>query len=168
MCIRDRAWSPVRKALYVAFHDFKRILLTQYVDQLPQPPLVVASPYSVDQLTTIAFGADGRGLIGWPEHPSGAALLEGEVVIRAALLNPDGTLRAGPDGSAAPPTEVRPMSAAQPMPGTQSIRRAVAMLEAFTDERPSWSVSDLAEMIHLNRTTAYRLLTALELSLIHI
>ena len=54
------------------------------------------------------------------------------------------------------------MSAAQPMPGTQSIRRAVAMLEAFTDERPSWSVSDLAEMIHLNRTTAYRLLTALE------
>jgi hypothetical protein len=96
------AWSPVRKALYVAFHDFKRILLTQYVDQLPQPPLVVASPYSVDQLTTIAFGADGRGLIGWPEHPSGAALLEGEVVIRAALLNPDGTLRAGPDGSAAP------------------------------------------------------------------
>ena len=54
------------------------------------------------------------------------------------------------------------MSAADPMPGTQSIRRAVAMLEAFTDERPSWNVSDLAEMIHLNRTTAYRLLTALE------
>lgn len=54
------------------------------------------------------------------------------------------------------------MSAADPMPGTQSIRRAVAMLEAFTDERPAWNVSDLAETVHLNRTTAYRLLTALE------
>ena len=48
------------------------------------------------------------------------------------------------------------------MAGTQSIQRAVAMLEAFTDERPSWNVSDLAEAVGLNRTTAYRLLTALE------
>lgn len=54
------------------------------------------------------------------------------------------------------------MSAADPMPGTQAIRRAVAMLEAFTDERPSWNVSDLAQEIQLNRTTAYRLLAALE------
>lgn len=51
---------------------------------------------------------------------------------------------------------------ADPMPGTQSIRRAVAMLEAFTDEQPSWNVSDLAQAIRLNRTTTYRLLTALE------
>ncbi len=51
---------------------------------------------------------------------------------------------------------------AEPMAGTQSIQRAVAMLEAFTDERPSWNVSDLAEAVGLNRTTAYRLLTALE------
>lgn len=50
----------------------------------------------------------------------------------------------------------------EPMAGTQSIQRAVAMLEAFTDERPAWSVSDLAEQVGLNRTTAYRLLTALE------
>lgn len=50
----------------------------------------------------------------------------------------------------------------EPVPGTQSIQRAVSMLEAFTDERPSWGVSDLAEAIGLNRTTAYRLLTALE------
>lgn len=50
----------------------------------------------------------------------------------------------------------------EPIAGTQSVQRAVAMLEAFTDERPAWSVSDLAETIGLNRTTAYRLLTALE------
>jgi DNA-binding IclR family transcriptional regulator len=36
------------------------------------------------------------------------------------------------------------------------------MLEAFTDERPSWSAGDLAEAVGLNRTTVYRLLTALE------
>jgi IclR family acetate operon transcriptional repressor len=51
---------------------------------------------------------------------------------------------------------------AEPMGGTQTIRRAVTMLEAFTDERPSWNVSDLAERVGLNRTTVYRLLTALE------
>lgn len=51
---------------------------------------------------------------------------------------------------------------ADPVAGTQTIRRAVAMLEAFTDERPSWNVSELAERVGLNRTTTYRLLSALE------
>lgn len=51
---------------------------------------------------------------------------------------------------------------ADPVAGTQSVRRAVAMLEAFTDDRPTWNVTDLAEYIGLNRTTTYRLLTALE------
>ncbi len=50
----------------------------------------------------------------------------------------------------------------EPMAGTQSVLRAVAMLEAFTDERPVWNASDLAGAVGLNRTTAYRLLTALE------
>lgn len=46
--------------------------------------------------------------------------------------------------------------------GTQAVRRAVALLERFSDERPSWTVTDLAEAVNLNRTTTYRLLTALE------
>ena len=46
------------------------------------------------------------------------------------------------------------------MAGTQSIRRAVALLEAFGDDRPAWNASDLAEAVGLNRTTVYRLLTA--------
>jgi DNA-binding IclR family transcriptional regulator len=45
--------------------------------------------------------------------------------------------------------------------GTQAVRRAVALLERFSDERPSWTVTDLAEAVNLNRTTTYRLLTAL-------
>ena len=48
------------------------------------------------------------------------------------------------------------------MAGTQTIRRAVAMLEAFSDEHPAWAASELAAAVGLNRTTAYRLLTALE------
>lgn len=50
----------------------------------------------------------------------------------------------------------------EPVAGTQSIRRAVALLAAFTDERPAWAAGDLAEAVGLNRTTTYRLLTALE------
>lgn len=50
----------------------------------------------------------------------------------------------------------------EPMAGTQSVMRAVAMLEAFTDDRPVWALGDLAAHVGLNRTTAYRLLTALE------
>jgi DNA-binding IclR family transcriptional regulator len=46
--------------------------------------------------------------------------------------------------------------------GTQTVQRAVALLERFSDERPSWNVTDLAEAVNLNRTTTYRLLTALE------
>jgi DNA-binding IclR family transcriptional regulator len=45
--------------------------------------------------------------------------------------------------------------------GTQAVQRAVALLQRFSDERPSWNVTDLAEAVNLNRTTTYRLLTAL-------
>ena len=50
----------------------------------------------------------------------------------------------------------------EPMAGTQSVQRAVTMLEAFTDEQPSRSVSDLALQTVLKRTTTFRLLTALQ------
>jgi DNA-binding IclR family transcriptional regulator len=48
------------------------------------------------------------------------------------------------------------------MAGTQSVLRALDMLDAFSDERPAWTVTELAEATGLNRTTTYRLLTALE------
>jgi IclR family acetate operon transcriptional repressor len=48
------------------------------------------------------------------------------------------------------------------VPGTQTVLRAVALLKAFTDERPEWGLSDLARESGLNKTTAYRLLSALE------
>lgn len=48
------------------------------------------------------------------------------------------------------------------MAGTQSVLRALDMLDAFSDDRPAWTVTDLAEATGLNRTTTYRLLTALE------
>src|SRR5262245_12218403 len=49
-----------------------------------------------------------------------------------------------------------------PYPGTQAVRRAVALLKAFTDEQPEWGLTELARALKLNKTTAYRLLTALE------
>jgi DNA-binding IclR family transcriptional regulator len=47
-------------------------------------------------------------------------------------------------------------------PGTQAVRRAMALLKAFDDDHPAWSLSELARAAGLNKTTAYRLLAALE------
>ena len=49
-----------------------------------------------------------------------------------------------------------------PYPGTQSIRRALALLKAFGDGRPELGLPELTAATGLSRTTAYRLLTALE------
>ena len=50
----------------------------------------------------------------------------------------------------------------EPYPGTQAILRAISLLKVFTDEQPEWGLADLARAAGLNKTTAYRLLTALE------
>ncbi len=50
----------------------------------------------------------------------------------------------------------------QPYPGTQSVLRAVSLLKAFDDERREWGLADLAQEVGLNKTTTFRLLTALE------
>ncbi len=48
------------------------------------------------------------------------------------------------------------------VPGTQTILRAVTLLKAFSDERPEWGLTDIARSVGLNKTTAFRLLNALE------
>lgn len=50
----------------------------------------------------------------------------------------------------------------QPYPGTQSVLRAMSLLKAFDDERREWGLADLAREVGLNKTTTFRLLTALE------
>lgn len=49
-----------------------------------------------------------------------------------------------------------------PYAGTQSVRRAIALLKVFSDERPDWGLTEIAREAELNKTTVYRLLTALE------
>jgi DNA-binding IclR family transcriptional regulator len=49
-----------------------------------------------------------------------------------------------------------------PYPGTQAVLRALSLLKAFTPERPERGVTQLARDLGLNKTTAFRLLTALE------
>lgn len=48
------------------------------------------------------------------------------------------------------------------LPGTQAVRRALSLLKAFTAEQPQRSLADLARSLRLNKTTAFRLLQALE------
>lgn len=50
----------------------------------------------------------------------------------------------------------------KPYAGTQAPLRAVRLLKAFTAEQPRRGLLDLAKAVGLNKTTAYRLLTALE------
>ena len=54
------------------------------------------------------------------------------------------------------------MAANEPYPGTQAVLRALALLKTFDDARPEWSLLELAGAVGLNKTTTYRLLTALE------
>jgi DNA-binding IclR family transcriptional regulator len=50
----------------------------------------------------------------------------------------------------------------EPYPGTQAVLRAIALLKTFTDDQPQFGLAELARRVGLNKTTAYRLLTALE------
>lgn len=52
--------------------------------------------------------------------------------------------------------------ATESYPGTQAVARAIGLLKAFSDAQPEWGLSDLAQVTKLNKTTAFRLLAALE------
>lgn len=51
---------------------------------------------------------------------------------------------------------------AKAYPGTQAVLRAVRLLKSFSAERPERRLGDLTEEAGLNKTTVYRLLSALE------
>lgn len=52
--------------------------------------------------------------------------------------------------------------ATESYPGTQAVARAIGLLKVFSDAQPEWSLADLAQVTKLNKTTAFRLLSALE------
>ena len=54
------------------------------------------------------------------------------------------------------------MSSTTPYSGTQAVLRAVSLLKAFSDARPELGLTELSRALGLNKTTTYRLLTALE------
>ncbi len=49
-----------------------------------------------------------------------------------------------------------------PIPGTKALQRAMAILQAFTDVRPMWTLSTLSSEMDLKKTTTHRILSALE------
>jgi IclR family transcriptional regulator, acetate operon repressor len=50
----------------------------------------------------------------------------------------------------------------KPYSGTQAVIRALSLMKVFQDEKPLWSLTELSQELRLNKTTVYRLLTALE------
>jgi DNA-binding IclR family transcriptional regulator len=53
------------------------------------------------------------------------------------------------------------MTRTEPYSGTQAVQRAVALLKLFSDTKPEWGLTEMARAARLNKTTVYRLLTAL-------
>lgn len=49
----------------------------------------------------------------------------------------------------------------EPYSGTQAVQRAVSLLKLFSDTKPEWGLTEMARAARLNKTTVYRLLTAL-------
>jgi len=49
----------------------------------------------------------------------------------------------------------------EPYSGTQAVQRAVSLLKLFNDAKPEWGLTEMARAAGLNKTTVYRLLTAL-------
>jgi IclR family acetate operon transcriptional repressor len=47
-------------------------------------------------------------------------------------------------------------------PGTQAVLRAITLLKAFSEEQPELNLSEIIQAVDLKKTTAFRLLTALE------
>ncbi|MCS6827766.1 MAG: IclR family transcriptional regulator [Caldilinea sp.] len=60
------------------------------------------------------------------------------------------------------PVKEADLHATEFYPGTQAVARAIALLKAFSDAQPEWTLNDLARATGLNKTTAFRLLSALE------
>jgi DNA-binding IclR family transcriptional regulator len=53
------------------------------------------------------------------------------------------------------------MTRTEPYSGTQAVQRAVSLLKLFSDSKPEWGLTEMARAARLNKTTVYRLLTAL-------
>ena len=54
------------------------------------------------------------------------------------------------------------MKLSKPYDGTQAVVRALTILKSFSDHKPLWTLADLSRTLNLNKTTVFRLLTALE------
>jgi DNA-binding IclR family transcriptional regulator len=53
------------------------------------------------------------------------------------------------------------MTPPQPIPGTRSVRRALSILRAFSEEKPTWSLTELAAESGLSKATTHRMLSVL-------
>src|SRR5207245_10542142 len=46
--------------------------------------------------------------------------------------------------------------------GNQAVRRAIAVLKAFSDDAPEMGVTEVSRRVNLHKSTVYRLLSAFE------
>jgi len=54
------------------------------------------------------------------------------------------------------------MTPPQPIPGTRAVKRVLSLLSAFSEIRPTWSLTELSAEVGLSKATAHRMLSVLE------
>ena len=54
------------------------------------------------------------------------------------------------------------MTPPQAIPGTRAVQRVLSLLRAFSEERPTWSLTELSAEVGLSKATAHRMLSVLE------
>lgn len=96
------AWSATKQALLLAFHDTHKVSLSWVTDTTPPAPFRQWDAYSVLGLTAASVAPNGRGVVGWAEYPDLTALTAGKPRFRLALIDPSGSVAAGPSGAAEP------------------------------------------------------------------
>ncbi len=74
---------------------------------------------------------------------------------------PDGLDIAG-EARSAPGTKRRSERGEGIVTGNQAVRRAIAVLKAFSDEAPEMGVTEVSRKVSLHKSTVYRLLSAFE------
>jgi hypothetical protein len=103
------AWSPTKKQVLAAYHDYRTVFASWLSDNSPPAPIEIATAERINDPITTAIAEDGRGAIAWASFANLAALTESRAQIFVALLGTDGAVRPGPTGAPEPFSLVFPV-----------------------------------------------------------
>lgn len=84
------AWSPTKKALLVAFHDYQNTYVSWLTDNTPPSPTKLSTAFRIPELMAASIGEDGRGIVAWTSYADATAMTVGRPAVNLALVGADG------------------------------------------------------------------------------